>query len=182
MVHPPVLPPPPLPPAAPRPRWTRRALVLAAVVMLAGGWILIEAAGVELPSMGRHWPLFLIAGGLASILDYALISRRPGALGLGVFGLALGIDLYLPALREVPWRRLGAWGPGVYLAVGLGCLATWVASPRRRPLLLVLGAGGVGLAITFWGWGEIPLGLFWGGLLLLLGVMLVLAVLRQREG
>jgi hypothetical protein len=162
------------------PSWTRRALVLASAVLLAGGWILLEAAGVPLPPMARHWPLFLVVGGLASLVDYAFVSRRPGALGRGVFGVALGIDLYLPALREVPWRRIGLWGPGIYLAIGLGCLATWVASPRRSPLLLVLGTLGVGLAITFWGWGEIPLALFWGGLLVLLGVLLVLAVLRQR--
>jgi hypothetical protein len=163
------------------PRWTRRALVLAAVVLLAGAWILLEAAGVRLPPMARHWPLFLIAGGLASIVDFALVSRRPAALGLGVFAVALGADLYLPALREVPWRRLSAWGPGIYLAIGLGCLATWIASPARPPRLLVIGALGIGMAVTFWGWGEIPLGLFWGGMLVLLGVAIVLAVLRQRR-
>lgn len=163
------------------PAWTRRALVLASAVLLAGGWIVLEAAGVDLPPMARHWPLFLIAGGLASLADWALISRRPGALGRGVFGVVLGIDLYLPALREIPWKRIGLWGPGIYLAIGLGCLAAWIASPRRPPRLLVLGTVGIGLAITFWGWGEIPLGLFWGGLLVLLGVLLVLAVLRQRQ-
>ena len=164
---------------APRPRWTRRALVLASAALLTGGWILLDAAGAGLPPLSRHWPLFLIVGGLASAADYAFVSRRPGALGLGVFGVTLGTALYFPALREVPWKSIGLWGPGVYLAVGLGCLAAWVAAPRRPPHLLVLGTLGVGLAVTFWGWGEIPLGLFWGGLLLLLGVVIVLAVLRR---
>lgn len=167
------------PASSPRPRWTRRALVLASAALLTGGWILLEAAGVAMPSLGRHWPLFLLAGGLASIADHAFVSRRPGALGLGVFGLTLGVALYFPALREVPWKRVGLWGPGVYLAIGLGCLAAWVASPRRPPHLLVLGALGAGLAVTSWGWGELPLGLFWGGLLLLLGGTIVLSVLRR---
>lgn len=170
----------PLNDPAPRPRWTRRALVLASAALLTGGWILLDAAGVEVPPMARHWPLFLIVGGLASAADYALVSRRPGALGLAVFAVTLGVALYFPAVREVPWKSIGLWGPGIYLAIGLGCLAGWVASPRRHPFPLVLGTLAVGLAVTLWGWGEIPLGLFWGGLLLLLGVAIVLAVLRRR--
>jgi hypothetical protein len=162
-----------------RPRWTRRALVLASAALLTGGWILLDAAGADLPPMSRHWPLFLVVGGIASIADYALVSRRPGALGLGVFGFTLGVALYFPAVREVPWSRVRLWGPGIYLAIGLGCLAGWVASPRRPPHLLVLGTLGVGLAVTLWGWGEIPLGLFWGGLLVLLGAMIVLTVVRH---
>ena len=165
-------------PARP-PRWTRRALVLASAALVTGGWILLEAAGVGMPSLGRHWPIFLVVGGLASIADYALVSRRPGALGLGVFGVTLGTALYFPALREVPWTRVGLWGPGIYLAIGLGSLAAWVAAPRRPPSLVVLGTLGVGVAVTIWGWGEIPLGLFWGGLLLLLGLLVVLTVLRR---
>jgi hypothetical protein len=163
------------------PPWTRRALVLASAALLAGGWVLLDAAGVPVPPMARHWPLFLIAGGLASIVDYAAVSRRPGALGRGVFALTAGIALYFPSLREVPWRRVGTWGPGLYLAIGLGCLAAWAASPRRPPTLVVVGALCTGLAVTFWGWGEIPVALYWGGLLVLLGVALVVSVLRQRR-
>jgi hypothetical protein len=152
------------------------------VVLLTGLWILLEASGVDLPPMARHWPLYVVVGGLASIFDFLLVSRRPGALGLGVFGVVLGVDLYLLALGRVPWRQLGTWGPALYLAVGLGCLAAWLADRRRSPRLLVVGTIGVGLAVTFWGWGEIPLALFWGMLLLLLGGALVAVVLRSRRG
>ena len=162
------------------PRWTRRALVAASAVLVTGLWLVLEAAGVELPPLSRHWPLFVVLGGAASVLDWAAVSRRPGALGLGVFGLVLGADLYLLTLRELPLRRVGLWGPGILLAVGLGCLAAWGAGGTRSPRLLATGVVGVGLAITAWGWGEIPLALFWGLALVLLGGALVFAVLRNR--
>ena len=171
--------PVPPPPAA---HWTRRALVLAAVLLLAGGWVLLEALGVRLPPLSRHWPRFMLVGGVASIADYLLVSRRPGALGRGVFVLARGVDLYLLTLQRVPWRQVRVWGPGVYLAFGLACLAAFAADRSRSPRLLVLGVLGVGLAITVWGWGEVPLGIFWGGLLLLLGGALVAAVMRRGRG
>jgi hypothetical protein len=177
MSYPPPAPPPPSPPAAAH--WTRTALVLAAVLLLAGGWVLLASLGVHLPPLSRHWPLFVLAGGIASILDYALVSRRVGALGRGVFALVVGVDLYLLTLRRVPWSHLRAWGPGLYLAVGLACLAAFAADRKRSPRLLVIGVLGIGLAITFWGWGEVPLGIFWGGLLLLLGGALVAAVVRR---
>jgi hypothetical protein len=167
--------------APPRAPWTRRALVLASVALLTGFWLLVEAAGVDLPPLARHWPLYLLAGALASLFDYLMISRRPGALGLAVFGLVLGIDLYLVTLGRMPWRRVSAWGPALYLAVGLGCLAAWFADRRRTPRLLVIGTVAVGLAVTFWGWGQVPLALFWGLLLLLLGAALVALVVRGRR-
>ena len=176
------------PPAQPSPEpppakyWTRTALVLAAVLLLAGGWVLLSSLGVHLPPLSRHWPLFLIVGGIASIADWALISKRAGALGRGVFAAALGVDLYLVALHRIPWRHVRAWGPGLYLALGLACLAAYAVDRRRSPRLLVIGVLGVGLAITFWGWGEVPLGIFWGGLLLLLGGALVAAVVRRGRG
>jgi hypothetical protein len=168
-------------PPATAPTWTRRALVAASAVVVTGLWLLLETAGVELPPLSRHWPLFVVAGGVASIADWALVSRRAGALGIGVFGLLLGADLYLLTLREVPLRRVGLWGPGVLLAVGAGCLAAWGVDRAQSPRLLTFGVVCVGLAITAWGWGEIPLALFWGLVLLLLGVALVAAVVRSRR-
>lgn len=166
------------PPAA---AWTRRALVLASVALLTGVWILLEAAGVDLPSMARHWPLYVLVAAVASILDFLLVSRRPGALGLGVFGLVLGVDLYLVTLGRVPWLRISVWGPGIYLAVGLGCLAAWLADRRRSPRLLVVGSIAVGLAVTFWGWEQVPLALFWGVLLLLVAGAIIEVVVRSRR-
>lgn len=165
------------PPGAPE--WTRRALVAASALLLGGAWLLLESLGVRLPPLSRHWPLFAIAGGVASMADWALVSRRPGALGRGVFALVLGVDLYLLTLHRLAWRQVRLWGPAVYLAVGLGCLAAWAAGERRSPRLLVLGILAIGLSVTFWGWGELPLGLFWGGLLLLLGGALVALVVRR---
>ena len=82
---------------------------------------------------------------------------------------------------EVPLRRVDLWGPGVLLAVGAGCFAAWGVDRARSPRLLTFGVVCVGLAITGWGWGEIPLALFWGLVLLLLGVALVAAVVRSRR-
>ena len=162
--------------------WTRRALVVASAVLVTGLWLVLEATGVELPPLARHWPLFVVLGGVASLADWALVSRRPAALGLGVFGIALGADLYLLSLRRLPLGRIGLWGPGVLLAIGLGCLAAWGVDRRGGTGRLIVGVTCVGLAITAWGWGQIPLALFWGLVLVILGGALVAAVLRSRGG
>ena len=173
----------PLAPRAPGPPWTRRVLVLGALLLVGGGWLLLESAGVKLPPLSRHWPLFLFAGAIASIADWWLVSRRPGALGRGVFVLTIGVAIYMLTLEQLHWRDLHVWGPDVYLAIGLGCFAAWAAGGQRSTPLLVIGALGVGTAITLWAAGTIPLGVFWGGLLLLVGIALILQVLRRdRSG
>jgi hypothetical protein len=172
----------PAPQRRPAGGWSRALLIVASALLLAGAWLMLESAGVRLPPLSRHWPLFMIAGALASIADWAFVSRRAGALGRGVFVLVLGVVVYLVTTERIDWHHVSRWGPGVYLALGLGCFAGWAASGQRSAGLLVVGILGVALAITFWGWGTIPLGLFWGGLLLLFGVAMVMAVLRRDRG
>lgn len=164
------------------PPWTRRALVAGAIALAVGLWMIADALGVSPPPLSRHWPLFVVLAGVASILDFAAISRRAGALGLGVFGIVLGIDLYLLVLDTIGWKQVRIWIPGLLLAIGLGCLATWLASPHRSPRTLITGVVFSGLAVTFWGWREIPLSLFWGIVLLVSGAAILWRVIRARQG
>ena len=163
------------------PPWTRRALVVGVIVLAVGLWMIADALGISPPPLSRHWPLFVVLAGFASILDYLAISRRAGALGLGIFGIGLGTDLYLLVLDVVGWKEVRLWIPGLLLSVGLGCLATWSVSPERSPRNLVTGIVFTGLAVTFWGWREVPLGLFWGVLLVVLGGAIFWRVLRNRR-
>ena len=163
------------------PPWTRRALVAGAIVLAVGLWMVADALGISPPPLSGHWPLFVILAGIASILDFAAISRRAGALGLGIFGVGLGIVLYLLVQDVVGWKGVRLWIPGVLLAIGLGSLATWTVSPNRSPRTLITGVAFSGLAVTFWGWREIPLGLFWGVLLLVLGGAILWRVVTSRS-
>ncbi|MDX1630632.1 MAG: hypothetical protein R3234_02125 [Thermoanaerobaculia bacterium] len=162
------------------PPWTRRALVVAAVFLAVGLWMVLDALGISPPPLSNHWPLFLILGGLASGVDFLAISRRPGALGLAVTGAGLGIVFYLLVLEAVQWTAPRLWIPGILLTFGLALLSTWGADPDRSPRTLVAGTVLTGLAVTFWSWVEIPMPLFWGLLFLCLGGVILYSVFRRR--
>jgi hypothetical protein len=118
---------------------TRAALVFAAVAITLGLWLLLDTLGVDLPSLGRWWPIFLIVGGLASLADFLLLSRQPRSAGQAMLGLGLGLLFFSITLG---WTRLVTfwdWFPGVPLIVGLAFLAAWLAGGRARGDLLVVG-------------------------------------------
>lgn len=154
--------------------------MVAAIFLALGLWMVLDALGVSPPPLSRHWPLFLILGGLASAADFLAISRRPGALGLAVTGVGLGVVFYLLVLDVVQWTAPRLWIPGVLLTFGLALLTTWGADPDRSPRSLVSGTILSGLAVTFWSWVEIPMALFWGVLFVGLGGVILYSVLARR--
>jgi hypothetical protein len=184
---PPAAPPPQQPPAAPhgrpaRPdagRNTRISLVAGVSVLAVGLWLLLGSFGVPVPPLERHWPVFLLLGGAASLLDWARVSRRPGSLGQAVAGFGLGILFYLMVFDRLPWRDADAWWPALFLVAGLAWLATWAAGGRRSSRHFSLGLVSVGLALTGWGWQLVRAEVMWAVILLAIGGFLVWRTLRH---
>ncbi len=165
---------------APAP-WTRVALVGGFVAITLGGWLLLDSMGVRLPPLGRHWPIFVLLGGIASFLDFQFVSRRAGALGLGVLGLGCGALFYGLSLGKLRVTAIDDWGPVIPLVIGLAFLATWSASEVKSNAHLVLATAGIAIALLFWGWQLIELQLLWGVGLLAIGGFFVWKALSQRK-
>jgi hypothetical protein len=118
---------------------TRLALLAAAIALTLGIWLLLDAFGVPVPSFGRYWPMFLIVGGLASLVDFLWLSGPPRSAGQAMLGIGLGLLMFSITLG---WTRLLTfwdWFPGVPLVLGLAFLTTWLAGGRRRGELLLVG-------------------------------------------
>ena len=118
---------------------TRLALLAGAIAVTLGLWLLLDAFGVPVPSFGRYWPIFLIVGGLASLVDFLWLGGSARSAGQAMLGIGLGLLLFSITLG---WTRLLTfwdWFPGVPLVLGLAFLTTWLAGGRRRGELLLVG-------------------------------------------
>ncbi len=173
--------PPAAPPSPPSPSSssTRRLLVIGSVVLSVGAWLLLHSLGVPVPDLSRHWPLFLLLGGVASLLDYFFLSSRPAACGIGVFGLGLGILFYLFSLSKLSLGDISLWGPAIPLVLGLAFLATWFVGQPRAPSLLTLGVVGLGLALSGWGWRIVRIESLWALVLLAIGGFFIWRAVKQ---
>jgi hypothetical protein len=157
------------------------SMAFGLILLFLGGWLLLDFMDVNLPSLARHWPLFVILGGLGSLVDHFTISRRAGALGFGIFGLGMGAIFYCLSTGCTQLTALGDWGPGIPLVLGLALLGTWLVSSPRDSTQLTLGILGVGLAIAGWGYQFIRLELLWAALLLSLGGFFVWKAFAKRK-
>lgn len=152
-----------------------------------GGWLLLDSTGVDLPPMSRHWPLFIAVGGLASLVDYLVFSRRAGAAGQSIFGLGLAAWFYVFSLGHVDtWGEFLDWLPALPTLVGVAMLVTWWLSDERRAGLMMmgviaLGLGLTGLAIQFEAFREMlpPAQMVWALLLLVAGGLLLWRTFRK---
>lgn len=158
----------------------RRYLVGGVIVIAVAIWILLQAAGVAVPSLKEFWPIFVLLGGLASIADYFAGSRAPGSLGKGVAGLGIAALAFGFTTGWLSWRNFLDWFPAIPLIAGAAFLATWLADHRRTSSYLILGIVGLGLGITGYAprldWLERFLpsaAVSWAILLLILGIFLL---------
>lgn len=174
------------PPSAP-PRRLRGIVILAGTAILVGLWLLLEEAGVAVPSLGRAWPVFVLLGGLVSLVDYLAWSRAPASLGRAIFGAGLAAWLFRFTTRPFRWRELLDFLPALPTLAGLALLATWSVERERKNAHLVSGTvllalGLVGFAARFeWLRALLPSAqLIWAVLLLLGGGALLWTNLRRR--
>lgn len=167
---------------------TRFALIVALVVFTLGLWLFFDARGAAVPPLARWWPGFVALGGLASLLDYLVLSRRPASLGQAVLGLGLAAILFAFTLDYAGWRDLLDVLPAVPTLVGLAMIAGWAAGPRTRNAPMVGGVtlvalGLVGFAARFeWLQRMLPSAqVVWAVLLVVGGGVLVWRAFARSE-
>jgi len=166
-------------------RW---ALVAGIVVITLALWLLLDSMGVAVPSLGRFWPIFPLLGGLASIADFFIGSRRPSSLGRGIIATGLALLMFAFIYQVLDWRQVGQWWSAVPLIAGTAFFSSWLVGGRKKPPLLVLGASGIGLGLTglapHLDWLERllpPAAVFWGILLLIVGIYLLWRAFAKRD-
>lgn len=166
-------------------RW---ALIAGITVVALALWLLMDAMGINVPSLSRFWPIFPLLGGLASVADYFVGSRRPSSIGRGIFAAGLALLMFAFNYQVLDWRRVGQWWPALPLIFGAAFFSSWLVGGRQKPKLLVAGAVGLGIGLTglapHLNWLDRllpPVAVFWGGLLLLLGIYLLWRAFRKDE-
>ncbi|MFA6958880.1 MAG: DUF5668 domain-containing protein [Thermoanaerobaculia bacterium] len=170
---------PATPSTAASPR-SRRLLSAAIVAIFAGLWLLLDSLGLPVPDMKQHWPAIVLLGGLASLVDFALVSRRPGSAAIGAAAIALGCFFYTFTAGSQQFREFTAWWPWLPAIVAVAFLAGWAAGRATSLPLFSAGAVAAGLALTGWGVGKWPLQLVWGGVLLAIGLVFLWRTLSSR--
>ncbi len=132
----------------------RRGAVVPGLLLVAlGAWLLAGTLGVPLPGLARLWPGFVIAFGLACLVQFFSEGRRsPGLVFTGVAAALLGAFLLAFTLGPLAWGDMRQWWPALVVIGGLAFLAQWLARPAERGLLapaaLALLVGVVALAIN----------------------------------
>ncbi|MEM7481248.1 MAG: hypothetical protein AAF481_08750 [Acidobacteriota bacterium] len=177
----------PMPPDS-TPRNRRGLMVAGAVVVTVAIWLLLDALGVGVPSLKRFWPAFVLVGGLASVVDFLVGSRRPASLGRGVAGIGFAVLFFALTYGRLSWRPLLDWLPGLPLVAGLALIATWLAGRGRRASLMasgliLTGVGVSGFAARF-DWLERLLPspvIFWAVLLLVVGLFMIWRAVRSNR-
>ncbi|MCH9650219.1 MAG: hypothetical protein K0U98_18420 [Deltaproteobacteria bacterium] len=167
----------------------RRYLVGGVVVIAVAIWILLQAAGVGVPSLEQFWPVFVLLGGLASALDFFAGSRAPGSLGKGVAGIGVAALAFGFTTDRLNWRNFFDWFPAIPLIAGLAFLTTWAADRYQTSSYLILGIVGLGLGVTGYAHHLDWLAKFlptpavsWAILLLILGIFLLWKNFRGGGG
>jgi hypothetical protein len=164
--------------ASPR---SRRLLSAAIVAIFAGLWLLLDSLGLPVPDMRQHWPAIVLLGGLASLVDFALVSRRPGSAAIGAAAIALGCFFYTFTAGSQQLREFAVWWPWLPAIVAIAFLAGWAAGRAASLSLFSVGAVAAGLALTGWSDGRWPLQLVWGVVLLAIGVVFLWRTLASRR-
>lgn len=166
-------------PAAPP--WSRQLLSTAIVAIAVGLWLLLDALGLPVPDMKRHWPVIVLLGGIASFADFALVSHRAVSLALGVSGIGFGWFFYTFTTGSAQLKQIGDWWPALPMILGASMLAGWAAQREKSIALFASGAIAVGVALSGWGAGRWPMQLVWGGVLVTIGAVFLWRILSLRD-
>lgn len=166
-------------PAAPS--WSRRLLSAAVVALVVGLWMVLGAAGLPVPDMKRHWPVIVLLGGIASLADFALVSRRQASVTIGAGAIALGCFFYTFTAGTQQLRQIGQWWPWLPAILAVALLSGWIAGRAVSLPLFASGAIATGIALSGWGAGRWPVQLIWGGVLVAIGLVFLWRTLTRGD-
>lgn len=168
----------------PQRQWTAGILLI-----LIGGWFLLDTLGLNLPGIGALWPVFLIIGGLMFIARY-LGGSEPdaGILIPGIGGFLIGIFFLLFTFDALAWSDMDRYWPAFPVLGGIAFIAVFIAGTEKDGGLLIPGVGGllVGGFFFLFSLGRLPwsdLARWWPGFLIIGAITFFAAWLlgRPRE-
>ena len=108
--------------------------VLGVILVLLGVILLLPNLDLPFIWWGNLWPLFIVLGGLAFLLGWAVAPEHdPGLAFLGTGGLLAGVFLAFFAWGILPWAEMGLWWPAFPLIGGLAFLVLWAAGRAKEP-------------------------------------------------
>jgi hypothetical protein len=154
--------------------WLGLGLIGLGIVFVLGLWI-----GWE-----RIWPIFILAGGVASLVGYAVSGfRESGLVFVGVGASLIGLFFFGFSLGTWAWSEMAWLWPVFPIIGGIAFVALYFAERGRDAGVLgvecaafVLGAAGLAVYLGFVGREVVR---FWPVLLVVLGLAsLVAALLR----
>ena len=167
----------------------RGPLIFAFVVIVVGLWLLAEAMGYAVPPLSKIWPVFLVIGGVASLLDYLTISRKPRSAGQAALGIGLGAICFVFTLGYARWGDFLDWLPAVPIVIGAAMLATWAAAGKRDTglftgAMVVLALGLLGIFARFQFLRDLlpSAQVVWAIGLLFVGVLVAWRVFSNNDG
>jgi len=124
---------------------SRRSYVAIAVLLCLAAWLAADSIGWPVPAFGVWWPCFAIVGGVASIVEFFVGSRRSVSLTRGLIGIGIGAYLLLLTTGQFAWNDLRSQWPLLLALIAFAGLGGWFAAGMRG-----VGSGVVGfLALGF---------------------------------
>lgn len=173
----------------PEPSTPRRWYLVAGVTVISIAlWLLLESAGVPVPSAKLYWPIFILPGALASIADFFIGSRRATSVGRGVAAIGFACLFFAFSFGRLGFGSFFDWWPAIPLIAGAGFLTTFFADRMQTASYLVTGIIFFGIGLSFWAHRFDLLqkllpspAVSWGILLLILGIYLVGKTLRGKK-
>ena len=173
---------------APR-KSTGPALTIGLMALTGGFWLFLNAQGLGVPRFKDWWPVLFLVAGAGSLVDYLLLSRRPGSVGWAVTWTGFGALSLALTLGYTDLPDILDWLPSFPMILGLAFMATWLADKRRNDHLGIAGGilvvlGLMGFAARFdWLKRILPSAqVVWAVLLLVGGGYLVWrAIVRARS-
>jgi hypothetical protein len=155
----------------------KRGNLIGGLILIAIGlWFLLGGLGVNLPDIGRLWPIFPTLAGLAFIAGYFMGSQKEAGLlipGIGAFLTGLFFFFFTFGIFE--WGEMGRLWPVFPLIGGIAFAAVWLADGRKEPGLLIpagaaLAVGIIGLTFTLGGLSFALIGAYWPVILIVIGL------------
>ncbi len=127
-------------------------LVIGIAAVTGGLWLLLNAMDVGVPQFKRLWPILFLFAGIAALVDYLFLSRRPGSAGWAVVGFGFGVLFFALTLGYTSWAKILDWLPSFPTIFGLALLVTWIADRRKSDNEVI--AGLILVAIGLLGFGA----------------------------
>lgn len=155
----------------------KRGNVIGGLIVIAIGiWFFLGSLGVNLPSIGRLWPIFPTLAGLAFIAAYFIESENEvGILIPGVGAFLTGIFFFFFTFGVFEWAAMGQLWPVFPLIGGIAFAAVWLAGGRKESGLLIpaggaLAVGIIGLIFTLGGFSIALITNYWPVILIVVGL------------